>query len=177
MLQPTAMLHYTIIVLVQVRLRREVPYTPSLTQLGFELMTSRSWQYISCYWDACSNHSAISDFHKEPIIFFVQVWLRTEVLCTPSLTRPVFELMTDYDSTFHVSETPALTTRPSVTSLYPDMLQIYQQIDIYMETSWTAPLIPWNWETSLLQWYKLCNFPPALKKITHYLWWDAPQKQ
>ena len=25
-------------------------------------MTSRSWQYISRHWDACSNHSAISDF-------------------------------------------------------------------------------------------------------------------
>ena len=27
--------------------------TPSLTQLGFELMTSRSWQYFSCHWDTC----------------------------------------------------------------------------------------------------------------------------
>ena len=35
--------------------------TPSSTLLGFELMTSRSWQYISCHWDTCSNHSAISD--------------------------------------------------------------------------------------------------------------------
>ena len=24
-------------------------------------MTSRSWQYISCHWDACSSHLAISD--------------------------------------------------------------------------------------------------------------------
>ena len=30
-------------------------------RVGFELMTSRSLQYISCYWDACSNHLAISD--------------------------------------------------------------------------------------------------------------------
>ena len=28
-------------------------------------MTSRSWQYISCHWDACSNHLAISDLLKE----------------------------------------------------------------------------------------------------------------
>ena len=28
-------------------------------RLGFKLMTSRSWQYISCYWDTCSNHLAI----------------------------------------------------------------------------------------------------------------------
>ena len=50
------------IFLVQVRLRTEVIRTPSLTQSGFELMTSRSWQYIPCHWDACSNHSATSDF-------------------------------------------------------------------------------------------------------------------
>ena len=36
--------------------------TPSSTQPGFELMTSRSWEHISCHWDACSNHLAISDF-------------------------------------------------------------------------------------------------------------------
>ena len=48
--------------LVQVRLRTEVPITPSSTRSGFELMTSRSWQYISCYRDACCNYSAISDF-------------------------------------------------------------------------------------------------------------------
>ena len=52
-----------IIFVVQVRLGTEVLGTPSLTQLGFKLMTSRSWQYISCHWDACSNHSAISDFY------------------------------------------------------------------------------------------------------------------
>ena len=44
----------------QVRLRTEVPSTPSSTRPGLELMTARSWQYISCHWDACSNHSAIS---------------------------------------------------------------------------------------------------------------------
>ena len=49
--------------LVQVQLRTEVLRTPSLTRLGFNLTTtSRSWQYISCHWDACSNHLAISDF-------------------------------------------------------------------------------------------------------------------
>ena len=25
---------------------------PGSTQLGFELMTSKSWQYIPCHWDA-----------------------------------------------------------------------------------------------------------------------------
>ena len=34
----------------------------STTYPKFDLVTSRSWQYISCCWDACSNHSAISDF-------------------------------------------------------------------------------------------------------------------
>ena len=37
------------------------PCTSSSTQLGFKLVTSRLWQYISCHWGACSNHSAISD--------------------------------------------------------------------------------------------------------------------
>ena len=46
----------------QVRLRTEALRTQSLTQLGFKLMTSRSWQYISCHWDACSNHLAIRDY-------------------------------------------------------------------------------------------------------------------
>ena len=48
---------------VLVRLWTEVLRTQSSTQLGFELVTSRSWQYISCHWDACSNLSAISDYN------------------------------------------------------------------------------------------------------------------
>ena len=47
--------------LVQVRLRAEVPRTPSSAWAGLELMTSSSWQYISCHWEACYNHLAISD--------------------------------------------------------------------------------------------------------------------
>ena len=39
------------ICLVQVWLRTEVPCSPSLARSGLELMTSRSWQYISCHWD------------------------------------------------------------------------------------------------------------------------------
>ena len=34
-------------------------HTLCSTRLGFELMTSRSWLYISCHWDACSDHLAI----------------------------------------------------------------------------------------------------------------------
>ena len=52
---------YIIVFLDQVQLRTEVLRTPSSTRLGFKLMTSRSWLYISCHWDACSNHLAISD--------------------------------------------------------------------------------------------------------------------
>ena len=48
--------------LVQVWLRTEVLHTSSSTQPRFKRMTSRSWQYISCHWDACSNHFVISDF-------------------------------------------------------------------------------------------------------------------
>ena len=42
------------------------------------IMTSRSWQYISCLWDACSNHFAISDFtysHSKGHIYrIIVVW-------------------------------------------------------------------------------------------------------
>ena len=41
-----------IVFLVQVRLRAEVTMHPISTLPGFKLMTSRSWQYISCHWDA-----------------------------------------------------------------------------------------------------------------------------
>ena len=49
------------ILLVQVRLRTKVLLIPNSTRPGFELMTSKSWMYISCHWDTCSNHSVISD--------------------------------------------------------------------------------------------------------------------
>ena len=52
----------SLINLVQVWLRTEVLRTPSSTRAGFKLMTSRSWQYISCHWNVCPNHLAISDF-------------------------------------------------------------------------------------------------------------------
>ena len=58
------------------------------------------------------------------LLFVVQVRLRTEVLCTPSSTRSGFEFMTtDHNSTFHVTETFALTSRPSVASPFPTYLQ------------------------------------------------------
>ena len=72
---------------------------------GFELTTSRSWQYTSCHWDACSNHSAISDFFKRNVLpHYLRglKWcqmhglsdrVRAEVQRTPSSTRLEFELM------------------------------------------------------------------------------------
>ena len=55
---------------------------------------------------------------KEEDIYLVRVRLGTEVLRIPSSTRLGFELMTskNHDSrpTLHVTETPALTTQPSV---------------------------------------------------------------
>ena len=51
-----------------------VQCTPSSTQLGFESMTSRSWQYILCPWEVCPNHSAIMDLpfkvkFSSPLLF------------------------------------------------------------------------------------------------------------
>ena len=49
----------------------------------------------------------------------VQVEFTTDVLCTPSSTRSGWNLwLSDHDSIFHATETPALTTRPSVTSSF-----------------------------------------------------------
>ena len=45
------LMHWQLICLVQVRLWTEVPRTLSSARSGLELMTSRSWQYISCHWD------------------------------------------------------------------------------------------------------------------------------
>ena len=54
----------------------------------------------------------ISSEYNAKGIILVQVRLRTEVLCTTS---------SDHNSrpTFHVTGTPAVTTRPSVTKEYP----------------------------------------------------------
>ena len=50
-----------IIYLVQVRHMTEVLLTPSSTWLKCARMTSKSWQYISCYWDTSFSHLVISD--------------------------------------------------------------------------------------------------------------------
>ena len=50
--------------LVQVKLSTEILFTQCLTRQGFQLITSRSWHYISCHWDTCTNHSAISNFKR-----------------------------------------------------------------------------------------------------------------
>ena len=70
---------------VQVRLDRiEVLRTSSATWLGFKLMTSLSWQYISCHWDACSNHSAINEFTLNEMYrhIILEVW--DDFKCTGS---------------------------------------------------------------------------------------------
>ena len=55
--------------------KQEVLRYPNSTWLGFELVTSRSWQYISCHWDACFNHLAIIEFNpsqlNSPSVFAV----------------------------------------------------------------------------------------------------------
>ena len=57
--------------------------------------------------------------HCAVIICLVQVRLGTEVLRTPSSTRPGFDSRPpDHDRTLYVTETPSLTTRPSVTFLF-----------------------------------------------------------
>ena len=76
------------------------------------------WQYISCHWEACSNHLAISD-------------LRTEVPFTPKFHLTGFKFMASrYHSTLHATVKLALTTRSSVTSDWskteiPDIMHDY----------------------------------------------------
>ena len=80
----------------QVRLRTEVLCAASSTRVRFELMTSRSWQYI---------------WFKHILFHLHEKGLgRAEMLCWSPL--PVLTVLT----IFHVTETPALTTWPSVTS-------------------------------------------------------------
>ena len=45
---------------------------------GFELMTSRSWQFISCHWDACSNHLAISEVLQPAAVKHCTIITRTQ---------------------------------------------------------------------------------------------------
>ena len=52
---------WTKIIYYWLSLTRQMKYAPlSLTKLGFELMTSGSWQNISCYWNTL-DHATISD--------------------------------------------------------------------------------------------------------------------
>ena len=55
------LMHWQLIFLAQLWLSQKYYVrTLSSTQLRFELMTSWSWQYISCHWDTSPNHSAIT---------------------------------------------------------------------------------------------------------------------
>ena len=106
-------------------------------------MTTRSWQYISSHWDACSITTRPSVTSKETYCHTIlEVWSASK--CTGSqidwCTGNWYFLFMyhfagqkynapqvqpgwgsnswppDHDSTFHVTEMPALTTRSSVTS-------------------------------------------------------------
>ena len=69
---------------VQVWLRTEVLSTRSLTQPGFALMTSRSWQCISCHrWDSCCNNLVISASFSWLLFFLKQYFIRSaEFMCS-----------------------------------------------------------------------------------------------
>ena len=47
-------------------------YLTSSTWPGFKLMTSRSWQYISCWWDTCPNHLTISDCKRNVLLYYLR---------------------------------------------------------------------------------------------------------
>ena len=64
--------------------RRETPITPSSTWLGLDLMISRSWQYISCHWDACSNHLASST-----LVYWLWLSSLSRTLDIPAVIIPV----------------------------------------------------------------------------------------
>ena len=70
--------------------------TPSLTRPGLKPTTSGSWQYL-CIW-----------FKYD----LGQKYYSPQVRCEWDSNS----WLADPDSTFHVTETPALTTRPSVTA-------------------------------------------------------------
>ena len=69
--------------------------------------------------------------HVYYILGSSSTYIRTEVLPTSSSTRLGFELVgsnswpSDRDNSFYVTETSALTTRPSVTSLKYKLMHVY----------------------------------------------------
>ena len=105
-------------------------------------MTSRSWQHISSQWDAGSNHSAINGIFCMQFpgciavyicFVFTSLWVCDDVACQvyvwfkydlgQKYYAPQVQASWDsnswspyHDSTSHVTETPALTTWPSVSS-------------------------------------------------------------
>ena len=114
-----------IIFLVQVRLRTEVLSTPSSTPPGFELMTSRSWQLISCHWDACSNHLAISDFFKP-----LNPWSCIDVL---RVSRQYRYLGSDhYYTEGHII--PGTWTKVGIACLLPKSLEKREYISLDART-------------------------------------------
>ena len=96
----------------QVQLRQKY-YTPQVQpdSLGFRLMTSRSWQYISCHWDACSNHLAISDCCNTKIYIFILSFVKVNIskngtslfsiTCTSFCCHTSFLSVVTYGTAFH----------------------------------------------------------------------------
>ena len=75
----------------QVQLRTEVLHTPSLTRPGFELMTSRSWQYISCHWDTWPSVTSRHTWHGMSLLIpDVEKWTQN------SNSKPCFSYRFQY---------------------------------------------------------------------------------
>ena len=138
------LMHWQLIFWVQVWLKTEVLHTRQFNPTGvrthdLQIMTVH---FISL-WEVCSNHSDTSDFLKSNLLphylgglrWFQMhrlsdwctgnwyFWLKYDFgqkYYTPQV-QPDWGSNSwppDHDSTFHVTETPALTTRPSVTSIH-----------------------------------------------------------
>ena len=110
---------------------------PKFDPSGFELMTSRSWQYIPCHWDACSNHSAISDFHSW--VYIVLSMCMSRILfnflkqqCHLLSHCPGFSLLNKYATFKH---------RP------PDMSIYVFKTNWFSHTQGSAPKQMWYFQT------------------------------
>ena len=119
-----------IIFLNQVRLiRTEVARTPSSTRQGFKSMITRSWQYISCHWETCSNHLDISDFGQETLC---SQWISVimNIICNKvnhSITRQ--ELCNGWLYSAH----PNSISVPTAQYTKHISIAYYQNISVYLQ--------------------------------------------
>ena len=120
-------------------------------------------EYISYPWDVQLNPRAVTHVY----IILAKVRLGIEVLYAPQVRsdRSLNLWPPDHDSTFHVTETPALTTRPSVISSYLNVIAHGKKVNVHF-TEHHRHIDNYN---ILIHWHT--NMKSTIQTI--YLYWSA----